>query len=311
MRLFDRWNWWLPEWAARIVRVKPSPLSPTPGRARAGPDHPRAVVAGASRRRWPRAPHLGARPRSGPAPGARRRDRELYRRRRPLSRSSACGRSMQLHASQVELSFGFLCGAMTAPGGGVRGRPYLDHVGRRPVLLDGRCRPGARAARLPDLGRPARAGARAGSRSSPSSAPARAGGPRTRWWPTSFRPKAARRVTPAVRVAKNLGVSFGPAIGGLLLLDNSWSRLFVGVFAMAAVAWVCQAFTPCLGGRYVPDAGAGARIVRRRPARPHVPALRGCDVAGLDDLRRVRLAARDLASLTPTASRPRPGASSS
>jgi RND superfamily putative drug exporter len=26
MRLFDRWNWWLPEWAARIVRVEPSPL---------------------------------------------------------------------------------------------------------------------------------------------------------------------------------------------------------------------------------------------------------------------------------------------
>src|SRR3954454_3061199 len=28
MRLFDRWNWWLPVWAARIVRVEPSPLEP-------------------------------------------------------------------------------------------------------------------------------------------------------------------------------------------------------------------------------------------------------------------------------------------
>ena len=26
MRLFDRWNWWLPVWAARLVRVEPSPL---------------------------------------------------------------------------------------------------------------------------------------------------------------------------------------------------------------------------------------------------------------------------------------------
>jgi uncharacterized membrane protein YdfJ with MMPL/SSD domain len=26
MKLFGRWNWWLPEWAARIVRVQPSPL---------------------------------------------------------------------------------------------------------------------------------------------------------------------------------------------------------------------------------------------------------------------------------------------
>jgi uncharacterized membrane protein YdfJ with MMPL/SSD domain len=27
MKLFGRWNWWLPEWAARVVRVEPSPLA--------------------------------------------------------------------------------------------------------------------------------------------------------------------------------------------------------------------------------------------------------------------------------------------
>ena len=26
MKLFGRWNWWLPDWAARMVRVRPSPL---------------------------------------------------------------------------------------------------------------------------------------------------------------------------------------------------------------------------------------------------------------------------------------------
>src|SRR4029079_5736386 len=26
--LFGRWNWWLPDWAARILRVEPSPLEP-------------------------------------------------------------------------------------------------------------------------------------------------------------------------------------------------------------------------------------------------------------------------------------------
>jgi RND superfamily putative drug exporter len=26
MKLFGRWNWWLPPWAARLVRVEPSPL---------------------------------------------------------------------------------------------------------------------------------------------------------------------------------------------------------------------------------------------------------------------------------------------
>jgi RND superfamily putative drug exporter len=27
MKLFGRWNWWLPDWAAKIVRVEPSPLA--------------------------------------------------------------------------------------------------------------------------------------------------------------------------------------------------------------------------------------------------------------------------------------------
>ena len=26
--IFGRWNWWLPEWAARLLRVEPSPLRP-------------------------------------------------------------------------------------------------------------------------------------------------------------------------------------------------------------------------------------------------------------------------------------------
>ena len=32
MKLFGRWNWWLPDWAARVVRVEPSPLVPSPSR---------------------------------------------------------------------------------------------------------------------------------------------------------------------------------------------------------------------------------------------------------------------------------------
>jgi RND superfamily putative drug exporter len=30
MKLFGRWNWWLPERVARIARVEPSPLAPRP-----------------------------------------------------------------------------------------------------------------------------------------------------------------------------------------------------------------------------------------------------------------------------------------
>jgi putative drug exporter of the RND superfamily len=33
MKLFGRWNWWLPEGAAKILRVEPSPLEGTPSPA--------------------------------------------------------------------------------------------------------------------------------------------------------------------------------------------------------------------------------------------------------------------------------------
>jgi RND superfamily putative drug exporter len=38
MKMFGRWNWWLPDWAARVARVKPSPLarSSTPAMRPAG-----------------------------------------------------------------------------------------------------------------------------------------------------------------------------------------------------------------------------------------------------------------------------------
>jgi putative drug exporter of the RND superfamily len=28
--LMGRWNWWLPRWPARLLRVPPSPLQPQP-----------------------------------------------------------------------------------------------------------------------------------------------------------------------------------------------------------------------------------------------------------------------------------------
>jgi RND superfamily putative drug exporter len=30
MKLFGRWNWWLPEGVAKVFRVKPSPLAEAP-----------------------------------------------------------------------------------------------------------------------------------------------------------------------------------------------------------------------------------------------------------------------------------------
>jgi RND superfamily putative drug exporter len=46
MAVFGRWNWWLPVWAARLVRVEPSPLEERPGPRPSGSD---AAVASAPR----------------------------------------------------------------------------------------------------------------------------------------------------------------------------------------------------------------------------------------------------------------------
>jgi len=73
----------------------------------------------------------------------------------------------------------------------------------------------------------------------------------------------------AVRVANNLGVTLGPPIGGLLLLGDNWTMLFVGVSVMAAGAFaIAWRFLPKRGA-YAPDEpptrGSFGVIVRDRP----------------------------------------------
>jgi predicted MFS family arabinose efflux permease len=63
----------------------------------------------------------------------------------------------------------------------------------------------------------------------------------------------------SVRVTNNLGVVFGPAIGGLLLIGRHWSVLFAGVTVMAVIAIA-------IGYRYLPRQGAYA---------PAEPPMRG------------------------------------
>ena len=94
MRLFDRWNWWLPALGgADRPRRALAARAAAAADARAAPIAARADVAVRRARGSPRAPDLGARSRSGPAAGDRRRDRELGRQGDQRSRSSASGRS--------------------------------------------------------------------------------------------------------------------------------------------------------------------------------------------------------------------------
>src|SRR5206468_6385749 len=53
----------------------------------------------------------------------------------------------------------------------------------------------------------------------------------------------------SVRVASNLGVVFGPPIGGVLLIGRHWPLLFAGVTVLAVLTIV-------IGYRYLPRAGA-------------------------------------------------------
>jgi predicted MFS family arabinose efflux permease len=59
----------------------------------------------------------------------------------------------------------------------------------------------------------------------------------------------------SVRVAKNLGVSFGPPVGGLLLLGAAWGRLFSGVAVLGLGTWL-------LAFRLLPRTGSFAPHAR-------------------------------------------------
>src|SRR5207253_3040424 len=73
----------------------------------------------------------------------------------------------------------------------------------------------------------------------------------------------------AVRVASNLGITFGPPIGGLLLLVGSWNALFIGAAALSALGFsLAVLFLPARGA-YAPEEpprrGSFAVIAHDRP----------------------------------------------
>jgi predicted MFS family arabinose efflux permease len=57
----------------------------------------------------------------------------------------------------------------------------------------------------------------------------------------------------ATRVAFNLGVMFGPPIGGLLLLGDHWTRLFAGLAGLAALAFAVAFRLLPARGAYAPE----------------------------------------------------------
>ena len=73
----------------------------------------------------------------------------------------------------------------------------------------------------------------------------------------------------AVRVASNLGITFGPPLGGLFLLLGSWPALFVGAASLSAIGFLIAVLFLPRRGAYAPEGrptrGSFGVIVSDRP----------------------------------------------
>ncbi len=181
----------------------------------------------------------------------------------------------RLGASEVQLSLAFLLGAIASVAAGYLGGHLSDHIGRRPILL---LTAGALVV-LPlglllvghhvYLGLALIGGfAVFGSMESAAESALVS---------DLVAPERREAGYAAFRVASNLGVSFGPLLGGVLLIGRSWPHLFAGVFALATGAWVVAfRFIPS-AGRYKPESaperGSFAVVRHDRPFLVFVGAM--------------------------------------
>jgi MFS family permease len=172
----------------------------------------------------------------------------------------------RLDASNVQLAFGFLGGAVSAAIGGYLGGHLSDRFGRRPLILFGwSIGPliplGALAAGthlwwgiglLVSLGIVGNLGQAANQALVPDLLP----------------PERHEAGYAAVRVVQNLGVTIGPPLGGALLLGENWTRFFVGAAIAGVVPFLLAwRFIP-VRGRYAPEQpperGSFGAIIRDR-----------------------------------------------
>jgi len=157
-----------------------------------------------------------------------------------------------LDASNAQLAFGFLGGAISGALGGYLGGHLSDRFGRKPLILVGWSANAVIPLMLLAVGTHL-------------------------WWGLgmlmtfgffgSIGNAGSQALVPdllpedrheagyaAVRVIQNLGVTFGPFIGGLLLLGENWSRLFVGVACVGFIPFLLALKFIPRRGQYAPEA---------------------------------------------------------
>src|SRR5438552_12903386 len=154
-----------------------------------------------------------------------------------------------LHASQSELAFTYLIGAVLSGLVGYLGGHTSDRVGRRPMILLGWGCMALVPLGLLAVGHHVYAGLTLlallpvfGS----------LGGAADQAMVADLVPPERHEAAYAsVRVASNLGITIGPPIGGLLLIGKHWDHLWVGVLPLSALAFA-------IAFRYIPRTGAYA-----------------------------------------------------
>jgi predicted MFS family arabinose efflux permease len=173
----------------------------------------------------------------------------------------------ELGASQSELAFAYLIGAVLSGVVGYIGGHTSDYVGRRPMILLGWGSTALVPVALLAIGHNVAAGLILiallpvfGS----------LGGAADQAMVADLvAPERQEAAYAAVRVASNLGVTIGPPLGGLLLIGGQWWHLWLGVLPLAllacAIAW---RYIP-RGGEYAPagppERGSFRVIVRDHP----------------------------------------------
>ena len=173
----------------------------------------------------------------------------------------------KLHANQSALGLAYLVSAMIGVGAGYLGGHLSDHIGRRPLILAGWL--GQTGIVLAFLA--------AGGSATAGLVVLAFGGLAFQLGNSASQALIADIVPPegheagfaATRVASNLGITFGPPVGGLLLLVGSWTALFVGAAAFSAIGFVIAILFLPHRGAYAPDEppsrGSFRVIARDRP----------------------------------------------
>jgi predicted MFS family arabinose efflux permease len=155
----------------------------------------------------------------------------------------------ELGAAQSKLAFAYLAGAVLAGVTGYLGGHASDHVGRRPMILVGWGFQAVVPLLLLAVGHRVWAGLVLlalmpvfGS----------LGGAADQAMVADLvAPERQEGAYASVRVASNLGVTIGPVIGGLLLIGNHWSHLWLGTLVLSTAGFA-------IAFRYIPRGGAYA-----------------------------------------------------